>query len=408
MDINANYRPRFDTLNNSHPFGAAAGSLSEFGLFGCLPPELRLRVWKLYLSQNRLLAVTLRNSKKYRDASGKRYAGFPRYTVTNELGRTISGSHYRISLGDGLWRSPLLETSSEARQAAREHYSVRIPSTPGIEHSLFYFSPDYDYIYLRVEGPHGATFVDFMNDAQAFDTQNKGLLHLAINTTDDLFPGHKPLVPRRLSKKAAALFTKPLAELRSLWAVHLLSDDARMMRGLFSGATNYMVRFNRSVPIFSTTRNFTLSSVDPRPIEPDLGKTTVGRHPRTVVQQWKALRESFDISDNENHQTRNNTEYSHVLAVVPSNGKRPVRGHESLDAYLLKEREQWDAWKTSVSNLKGLSKRLEEDERKAQVLSVAGFWVFPGNTFDGILEASGRKHVADLKGCRPALAMFEF
>lgn len=378
------FEPRFDTFNNSHRLYLANDSSLSFHPFYRLPAELRLRIWKMLLRQPRLVTVNVQRDMK------------------RKLKTSISGYHYRFSLSRCYQLSPLLMTSHEARQAALEHYRVRIPSIARDDSSKhLYLSPEYDYVFIRVDKPLGITFMDFLNDVTAYDPQKKGVLNLAITGNDAFLSQIQSLALGQLPDATVALFRQTLFNVRNLWAVHLLSDANRLMLGVLSGTTNCSTRFNRSVPIFSEATDLKIFDVDPRPFESDLGRTTVGRDPRTVIRQWQALRDRFGLGDEGSSEAQSILNLSYVLAIGPENGNKPVYGPKTMDKYLTREREQWASWEKRLPALSELPWRKE-------LLSVAGFWIFPSTTFDELQDAPGNKRIANLQGHRPALAIFEF
>lgn len=383
----------FETFNDAYFGNKTFSPPSTFHRFSSLPIELRLRIWNFGLRQNRLLTVALFDDKtKEKSTEGEH----TRYSEKNHLGNAISGSPYLVDLRHCHSFSPLLGTTGESRQAALSYYRIRFPiqSISG-KRSYCYLNPDHDHLYVL--SLLKRSVADLLNDLRAYDPHDTGVKHLAFYS--GMANGLQFVGPGDPSSTADDCFKKTLQSLESLWIVHLLTQDARIMLGPLAGNGNYEIGLNRSVPIFPVATDFTFFNTDPRPIEPDLRKMAIGHNPGRAKQIWEDMERRFGVDAPKR-------EISYVLSASGNNDYNMslvshVHGPKSLRKYLRKEQEIWESWEEKLPAIKG--KRGND-----QVLSAGGFWVFPGDTFDGLPMDQRSKNVQDMKGRQPALGLFEF
>lgn len=189
----------FEFLNDT--FELPRERQTSFNLFPSLPLELRRRIWKFCLSQQRLLVVTISaaepttgSASQPDDDESNDFLPAP-YQHQNELNNVISGANYQIHVGSTNVLSPLLFVSREANAVVRRIHRVRIPIAPpyveGTNVPCLRFSPKRDTILLSIEREEDKVhFANFVHDAQAYDPKGKGILHIAITDKDDL---HLPL-----------------------------------------------------------------------------------------------------------------------------------------------------------------------------------------------------------------------
>ncbi|KAK6855878.1 hypothetical protein PG995_008029 [Apiospora arundinis] len=150
----------------------------EFHHFSRLPLELRLWIWTLSLMHHRFIPIYFVKI----GVDGINIDHVPLYTSQNDLGNTISGSPYKLSVNARVAdaASPLLSTTVESRLAAMEFFRIRVPLIQG----HMRICPEYDVLYLQ--GWHRAPFIlaDVLHDIRAYDPEDEGLTHLALAHTD--------------------------------------------------------------------------------------------------------------------------------------------------------------------------------------------------------------------------------
>ncbi|KFA76428.1 hypothetical protein S40288_11232 [Stachybotrys chartarum IBT 40288] len=386
----------FDNFNRTH-FSKRATGFDTFDLFPRLPPEIQQPIWKFAVRRKRLLHITL-TERISRDGTSRKSERH--YTAINKLGRVISGRAYLVWLPELFRINPLFTTCVGSRRAALRHYRACLPFNSQVARPPYLrFNPKYDFFVIENSSEPGV-LVDFLHDAKAYDPKNIGPRQLAME--QDVCMGLDRIHLAEFPPIALESLRTILADLRHFWAVCWLYTGARIMLGVLSGTRNPEMRLNRSVPICSFAGEFEWLDVDPRPFEPDLNWTTAMRHPDRTTEAWKRFEERvFDGMP----QAETKRVFSHVLA---ERGRAPplVADGPSLDRYLLGEQRQWAHWVAKLPGL-GKGKFRESDQRKKELLSVAGLWVFPEDTFHGLtsnaMSVPG-KLVADLRGHRPGLA----
>jgi hypothetical protein len=106
------------------------------------------------------------------------------YESKNDLENIVSGANYRLHLGSTITHLPLLHVNHEANAVVQRTYRVRIPMTqrvPNADAPRLRFCPERDTILITiVRDEDRAYFADFVHDALAYDSERKGILHMAI------------------------------------------------------------------------------------------------------------------------------------------------------------------------------------------------------------------------------------
>ena len=172
---------------------------ASFHLFPKLPLELRRRIWKFSLPQQRLLKVTVAaaelaygSASQHRDNESNGPSFVP-YQSENYLGNIVSGADYHLRLGSTNTYSPLLHVNHETNAVVRRVYRVHVPITQRVPSSdaptpCLRFCPKRDNILIAVERDEDkAYFADFVHDALAYDPKKKGILHIAIMDKSALY-----------------------------------------------------------------------------------------------------------------------------------------------------------------------------------------------------------------------------
>ncbi|KAH7304663.1 hypothetical protein B0I35DRAFT_444712 [Stachybotrys elegans] len=245
---------------------------------------------------------------------------------------------------------------------------------------------------IDIKGDNGGLLVDFLVDFKAYDPKNIGVLQLALNQKS--FQKLHSITAESIPKQAQPPLASTLVNLRSIWAACLLHCGARTMIGFLSGTRNYETKLNRSMPIFSFAPEFELLESDPRAIEPDLGRTTVFRHPKRMKEAWEYFEKC--VFGGKYDQPLQRT-FSYVMAELTTSPVM-VADKGTMKEYLSVEAERWAANATFLC----YDWWVEPEDRKS-ILSAAGMWLFPGDTFDKLIGNEDGKLVANLKGCKPGL-----
>lgn len=151
----------------------------SWAIFPRLLPELRLRVWQLFLQRHRMIELNIFADD---DQDNDSHSGY--YSDLNHLGNIISGRSYSLNIkgrGYAASLSPLLRVNSEARHAALEFYRIRLPFPRQNAEQVLYLNPEHDVLYVRPEAHYGRSppravtvLVDFLHDVKAYDPKNQG------------------------------------------------------------------------------------------------------------------------------------------------------------------------------------------------------------------------------------------
>jgi hypothetical protein len=154
-------------------------------LFSCLPAELRLHIWLLFLQECRFIELQVSIDV---DEDGQSRS----YTDRNSLDRVVSGRDYTLELigtdgrGYAAPLSPLLWVNHEARQTTLSFYRVHLPFPRYDADQVLYLNPEYDVLYVsphiaRAEPPMLLSqysglnpLPDFLHDVRAHDPRDQG------------------------------------------------------------------------------------------------------------------------------------------------------------------------------------------------------------------------------------------
>ena len=170
--------------------------------------------------------------------------------------------------------------------------------------------------------------------------------------------------------------------------------------------------------MYSPTEAFDLFETDPRAIDADLEKVSIGWDPRAMLCLWQQMESKFQIR----HSWP--VEYQ-VLVTAPPYGQveqMVITTRADADKFLQFEENLWRSyWEVDVFNFaeifnKDMHPDSPENLKKAQ-MSVIGFWLFPveafGNVPDEHLENEDFKDirwdmklVLDLSKHRPQLGTY--
>ncbi|KUI70543.1 hypothetical protein VM1G_06042 [Cytospora mali] len=365
-------------------------------LFPLLLPELRLRVWELFLQRYRMIELDIcvdEDEDNDDDDLRSRY-----YTERNYLGNIISGGNYSLSIeGRGYaLPSPLLWVNSEARYAALKFSRVRLPFPRRNGERVLYLSPEYDVLYVwpmpepepRPE-PRAIVLVDFLHDVKAYDHKDQG--HSNYDSPS--------LVPAILHPTAASSFAGILRRLRSVLCVVGFRDCMR-------AASDQMMwpHFAQTFPLRrrgSPTGAFDWLESDPRlGVQLDLRLVALDGDPRCVARAWDKLEKAFGVE-------RAVAKPTEAGVQPPPEGSR-----EELAEHLHREAEHWDYMRTfySTSILEIQRHGMIDAEmygRMERLPSTAvGMWLFSADAFEEPQDIARFRW--DLSAVRPGLLLFEY
>jgi hypothetical protein len=129
--------------------------------------------------------------------------------------------------------------------------------------------------------------------------------------------------------------------------------------------------------------------------------------PRDVVHAWVDMEKKLGFH-NEGSDNELAREISHLLTVgatrwAPHHPTLEVRCDQTMDQFLQLEQDR--VYKKYLdAEFKSWQ---EPEERKKNLLSAAGFWVFPLGTFDTWQHMIMEKGYQDLRGLHPGLGLFD-
>ena len=170
------------------------------------------------------------------------------------------------------------------------------------------------------------------------------------------------------------------------------------------------MHFNRSIPLNSLAESFDLVETDPRPIDADLDKVSIGWEPRAMLCLWQEMESKFQIR-------RSQPVEFQFLITAPTHGQvesKKISTRADADRFLQFEEGLWRSKfvKGGVYETWGhVNPDTPQSLRKAP-MSVVGFWLFPVDAFGDVPKGNfeqirwGLKEVVDLTKHRPQLGVF--
>ncbi|KAK8074217.1 hypothetical protein PG994_005116 [Apiospora phragmitis] len=372
---------------------ASAPKGTTFHPFAELPIELRMLIWRISLQRQRFVTVRL----------------VPGPTHGTQL-------HYEVKAQRRYRHSKLLRVSQEARRAALEFFTVRIPcsnlGSGGARGEVpLYFSPAYDVLHITASYRIWKYIVDFLPKLAAeWDSRGRGVLHLALDRS--LFSYGDPVTANMqdsLYKPAREALTDALARLQRLWIVNLEGGDVRVMSGL--AWRHAKCHHNRSVPVFSGLQAFErLPGTDLRPIAADLGQIASFDDPGRAVRLWRGLEAALGVRRSE----AKPLELRVLLADKGPNTFRIV-DQDTAQRYLEEqETTTWDRvrgfYRPQAPPWGQYLSRQEWEDLSGRLHDAVGFWLFMPEAFEQppLGDSVGRfKRIRDLRKHPPELCVFD-
>ncbi|CAH0054020.1 unnamed protein product [Clonostachys solani] len=330
---------------------------------------------------------------------------------------------WKVSIDQKPRRNPLMQVSRECRQLAK--HQLRLPLRPNpvsdMPQPTLWLDPENDHIFIAQFDVPALTLISFINHMRLSDPCGAGILHIAFDSRcRDSLRGLEALSREAtLAQNTLKTFRKAIFGLKSVWFIHLLGSDSRIMTGALSGTRNRAMGLNRSIPIFPHAVEFDLLTSDPRPIQASLGGQTVWNDPKKPVEAWLRMERVLGL---DRHKVGGSASVSftgpistisHILAMsgrkgVISDAYCDVKCSQTMDLALRIEQERIDEMADGCEYLKEI-REMEPVESKKSLLSAAGFWIFPEGTFDTLFETPryAGKAYQDLTGHQPALGLFK-
>ncbi|KAK7735600.1 hypothetical protein SLS53_007514 [Cytospora paraplurivora] len=381
----------FSFLNDRHTQLSACNTFqppsAQFTYFSELPTELRLRIWELALPRQRLLTLDIVAGRS-EPTSTQRQRSEALYQTRDARGNVVSGADYVLRMRSTGYLSPLVRVNSDANRAVSGFYRVHMPVRGRRDLSddsgatlCLRFCPETDTINLHVDRDgHDASFADVVHDAAACDPMGKGILHMAIGGYSMPSEIRLPLDPISVHIRAQNALISTLNNLHSVTLIDIVRGSARRM---FSSLQEYDVRFNRSMPLWSTAASFSAPQTDPRPIEHDLDLVCLGWDPRAIIRAWQTLETAFGVSPTPAERMRV------LVAALPVAGPEPweIVNREDVCRFRAQEEAAWarNFEEGRVYNRYGYANPdTEESLLRARNLNAVGFWVFPLEAFGDV------------------------
>ncbi|CAH0031796.1 unnamed protein product [Clonostachys rhizophaga] len=428
----ATFRPRYETLNSLHFQGSQAiRNNDSFHLFPKLPTEIKLQIWKTaFVSRCRLITIRLTDPSateqvdpygSYEETVGS--TDFVDFNLWHDKPSPCNQEIWKVSIDQKPRRNPLMQISRECRQLAKQQFRLPLCSNPGSDllQPTLWLDPENDYIFIAQFDVPTLTFISFINHMSLSDPRGAGILHMAFDSRcRDSLRGLEALSREAtLAKNTLKTFREAILGLKSVWFIHLLGTDSRIMAGALSGTSNRAMGLNRSIPIFAHAVEFDLITPDPRPIQASLKGQTVWNDPKKPVEAWLRVERALGL---DRHKVAGGASVSarasistisHILAMsgrkeIISDTYCDVRCSQTMDLALRIEQESIDQMADRGGYLEEI-REMEPVESKKNVLSAAGFWIFPEGTFDTLFEPPryAGKAYQDMTGHHPALGLFE-
>ncbi|KAK7225266.1 hypothetical protein V2G26_013269 [Clonostachys chloroleuca] len=428
----ATSRPRFKTLNSLHfPGPPTTQNNDSFHLFPKLPTEIKLQIWKTaFVSRRRLITIRLTDPSaieqvdpygSYEETVGS--TDLVDFNLWHDKPSPCNQGIWKASIDQKPLRNPLMQISRECRQLAKHQFRLPLRSNPSydVPQPTLWLDPENDYIFIAQFDVSALTFISFVSHMRLSDPRGAGILHIAFDSRcRDSLRGLEALSREAtLAKDTLKTFREAILGLKSVWFIHLLGTDSRIMAGALSGTRNRAMGLNRSIPIFAHAVEFDLFTADPRPIQASLKGQTVWNDPKKPVEAWLRIEKALGL---DRHKVGGDppvsvmgsiSTISHILAMsgrkgLISDAYCDVRCSQTMDLALRIEQESIDEMADGGGYLEEI-REMEPVESKKNLLSAAGFWIFPEGTFDTLFEPPryAGKAYQDLTGHQPALGLFE-
>lgn len=190
------------------------------------------------------------------------------------------------------------------------------------------------------------------------------------------------LDPSSLTPPAISAFTATLTNLQRVFFHRVVYTDARQM---FDSMDMAAVRYVRSFPINSQTEAFDLVETDPRRIDADLDKVSIGRDPRAMLCLWRDMERNFEI-----RRSGKPVKFQYLITAPTWGQEEGMEISTRADAgrLLRIEKELWlSGWdEDGLFTRWGYINPDTPEKIKMAPIPAVGFWLFPVDAFGDVPE----------------------
>ena len=261
---------------------SAQNNGKDFRVFSLLPKELRMKIWRHAMQQQRFLKVRIKDRE---------------HCDPDLADVTSTGERYYAYVDGHQVLSKYLRVNRESREETLRFYRVHLPCRLYTRHTKtgndiaspgkIYINPEYDYLFISPEWSVKNSLFDFLYHLKnTYDPLGVGLLNIAVDTNslnaNDLYL----MQPSDIDTGAFKATQSILTHLREVWFVST-PRAGRQVMGYMSGLPTGDTFWNRSLPIMARPSSFERLERDPRDIADDLKRVHVGlSDPRQMYMRW--------------------------------------------------------------------------------------------------------------------------
>jgi len=381
------------------PCAAQAKADDTFTHFIDCPRNIRRNIWRLALSQQRIIHIELEQNFYSKPVDAQE--GKARHNQNDQI-------EYNIIVLSHLKYSPVFYANRESRELALSHYRVHLPCwrkyAPLIGAKQYlprtiYFNPEQDFLFL--DGDVGQ-FIEFLHDLRVtYDPRGVGLLNLVVDGSDA--PAKKGFFGIDPEKSRVAYGLSYLFTLAQLREVFLLQQ-------VWWYQPNILMPFHQYIsddllplpndcaplPLNSSATDFNRLGLDPRPIRQHLGKIRLDPSPDVVISRWK--------------------EYIHRMCGEQFG--KDTRIYITLTSepiHAIYDRQSAEAWWKEVQSPRSIGPQEDGSSKEAIVhrpmeLSVEiaiRFWLFPQEEFEDFPSKDRSSPTFRPMNVWPQLALFD-
>ena len=161
---------------------------------------------------------------------------------------------------------------------------------------------------------------------------------------------------------------------------------------MFTSLEMQGAHFNHSYPIHSTNEVFQVLDSDPRSIDVDLDRISLGIDPRWMLHQWQEMERRFKI------QYEQRPEFKYLITA--STHDMQIRTRDDAEHFLKYEEEAWLRWFDEGSFVRkcGIENPETDESRRTAPLSAVGFWLFDLDALGDVPRPLQRLHGTSEEG----------
>lgn len=357
--------PRNSTIFS--PVDVSLASTASFHSFGSLPPELRIKIWRLSLHRQRIIKICLQPRFLTTALAEQQGTSRPATHEHETYGAVVEG--FRVI-------SKLFHVNRESRAAALDFYRVHVScwlnegrtKSDKLIPGYLYLNPEHDFLWIT--HIQGGSVAQFWHDLKVlYDPRGVGLLNILMET-NELMTEHRPgaIDVSALDPVIRKSFIEILTQLRQVWFPKF-QPSGRHVFGLRVAAPTNENLVNLSIPLVTRALHFDEPRREPRPIGLQLGKVLLYSDPRENIQEWRRF-VTKSIGTRESR-----TEYHVLLSCEPSSAHK-ISDRLEGEAWLEREKEIWVA-DAQWDGDRGQPLR----DAEATTQTAFGFWLFSATAF---------------------------